>query len=376
MRVVLCDHGLCEAEGHHFNLAAAVREELSARGIDHVVLAHRCLGPALAGELGAVPTFEVSPYDGLADGGALEVVRSFAHVALRFANGLRHAGLRRTDVVVVPTGRPAEMVALALARPRPRAVVVNLMMDDVTTARGTPLVRGLYRLGWTALRAARPGRTTVLTCASAPLARAIGRAAGARVEVVPMTKGYPATGPARTATAPTVAFLGGPRPNKGFDLVPRIAELCVARLPQCRIVVHGMPADELHAVGEAVEILPAGLPRHAYFDLLARVDVAVLPYDAAAFGQMTSGVFSEAVACGIVAVVPAGTWMADVVASGRAAGVVFEGRTAAGITAAVECAVSDLPRLRRLAADRSAAWRASQSVGAWVDAILRLANSA
>src|SRR5262249_24489905 len=143
-------------------------------------------------------------------------------------------------------------------------------------------------------------------------------------------------------------------------------------LPSARIVVQ-MPetlAGRAATWPSNVEVLANGLDRRQYFELLHRTDLVVLPYDARVFGAMVSGVFAEAVACGRATVVPAQTWMAEMLQSGRGAGVVFDHFSVESILHAIESALADLDRLRIRAGQAIGPWRASQSLGAYVDRLL------
>src|SRR5262249_29616429 len=157
------------------------------------------------------------------------------------------------------------------------------------------------------------------------------RVLGESVSTFPIPKGYrPALlDDSRPRTAPVVGILGHSRPDKGFALVPEI----VARCPYLRFFVQVTPDDaEPLWQDRAARMRPAGngITGRGAFDaessdaLLSRVDIVLLPYDAAQSPLRSSGVFAEAVAAGKVTVVPADTWMSMHLAADRAAGVVFD----------------------------------------------------
>jgi hypothetical protein len=110
-----------------------------------------------------------------------------------------------------------------------------------------------------------------------------------------------------------------------------------------------------------IELLPTTENHVQYLRTLARSDIVLLPYDPARYRLLTSGVFCEAASYGKVAVVPDKTWMADQIADGRAAGVLFPEPTAVEMSAAILQAVQEFPRLRAEALPRAAAFRAENS---------------
>lgn len=64
---------------------------------------------------------------------------------------------------------------------------------------------------------------------------------------------------------------------------------------------------------EGVELVYGPLDRPSYQALIGACDVMLVPYSQRNYAARSSGVFAEAVAAGIPAVVPSGTWMGNVV---------------------------------------------------------------
>jgi glycosyltransferase involved in cell wall biosynthesis len=381
MRIVLCDDGLRRRTGHAFNLAAALKEELARRGVELAIWCNASLPKDLRAELDAQPVFDTYPF--VIDGASSRPRQlwDWLVAADRFRRGLRRARPRSGDVLLVPTARPGEILGMAAwllaSRTRASAVWLNFMSDDVSTraAReaGRPFMPRLFRASFAVLRLARRRSRLVLSGQSEAIVRRVARAARLEVRALPVLKGYPQA-PARGFEPPwRIGFLGRPRADKGSDALLRVVELCARELPGCRIVVQLPAKGPLRApegLPPNVEAVETGLARPRYFELLASLHVVVLPYDPRLFGQRTSGVFSEAVAYGCVPVVPAGTWMAEMLAKGHGAGVVFHDRAPERVAEAVRDAVADLPRLGPLALAAREPWRASQSMGAYVDQLL------
>lgn len=137
-----------------------------------------------------------------------------------------------------------------------------------------------------------------LTSASGLLAASLTRLAGDQVVVSPMLHDYPAAPRAEDEIC-TIGFLGSPREDKGRRLLARVAQACAFARPDAQVVVQ-VPASFVDRPPEGwpanVEELPVGLERTAFWELVTRLDLAVLPYDMRTFGMMTSGVFADAVA--------------------------------------------------------------------------------
>jgi hypothetical protein len=115
-----------------------------------------------------------------------------------------------------------------------------------------------------------------------------------------------------------------------------------------------------------------GLLRHeAYLRRLRRSDILLLPYHPRRYALRASGMFSEAMGLGLVTVVPAETWMADMLTAGWGAGATFGGFSAAAIVKAVLNASDMLATLLTAAAQKQEAWRRTHSADALLDVILR-----
>ncbi len=386
MRIVLCDDALRDSSGHFFNLAAGLREALAARGVELAIWSNVALPEALRAELGAEPVFDTTPFEVHERQPRRRQLRAWLGSARRFRRALARAGPRPDDALLLPSARPGEILGLAgwlfAARVRPAAVWLNFMRDEADVRPGResrrPLLPYLYRASFAALRLAGRGSRLRLSTQSEGIARRVGRAARLPVSVLPMLKGYPDP-PARQPAPPwTIGFLGHPRRDKGGQTFLHVVDACARAVPDCRVVVQYPAAwRERLPPGLApnLELVDTGLERGRYFALFERLDLVVLPYDVRLFRKRTSGVFAEALAYGCVTVVPAGSWMADMLEQGRGAGVIYRGRAPHAVAAAVREAVADLDRLRPLALAARAPWRASQGMGAFADRLLAALES-
>ena len=171
-----------------------------------------------------------------------------------------------------------------------------------------------------------------------------------------------------------VAILGGARREKGSHLIPDIVRAC----PNVEFLVQLSndtlsPAEfeELSRVADEPRvsaILGATTPRE-YWSALSKADIVLFPYEVIPYRQRPSGVFGEAAAFGKVVIATAGTWMAEHIEAGRAAGVIAQDLRPDSFANAVAQCVADIDRLRSSARALSTEWRRKVSLSAFVDLI-------
>jgi glycosyltransferase involved in cell wall biosynthesis len=203
---------------------------------------------------------------------------------------------------------------------------------------------------------------------------------GTPVGVAPMPLPYP--DPSQHASArpppalPRVAVLGGMRTEKGSHLIPEIVRACRSRVP-VEFVVHvtnnTLTADAMERlaalVGEpGVSVIDRPMSRAEYYETIAGADLGLFPYEVIAYRQRASGVFGEAVAFGKPVVATRGTWLAQQIEGGRAAGTIFDLEPDSVARAVARC-VDRLEPLTRSAEALAPAWRRTMSLPAFVDLI-------
>lgn len=174
----------------------------------------------------------------------------------------------------------------------------------------------------------------------------------------------------------SLSFLGGARLNKGFHWLPKLIEelRTVPGLSPYRFniqvnyrnVVDSAELKRLQEAGEMLETTDAALFKEelstqAYQQLLADSDIILLPYPQNArplhhYQVGTSGILSEAIAAGKVTVVPAGTWMAEMVEK-YGSGTIFADET--DFVEAVARAIRQYPELKAAAEQARDQWRRS-----------------
>lgn len=166
-----------------------------------------------------------------------------------------------------------------------------------------------------------------------------------------------------------VTYAGDARTEKGYHHLPRVVdaltrgrdrrgELCFqiqSHFPtkegEPRAAKARMELEALAARG--VHLLTSPLDSRTYAALLAQSQLVLLPYDAEAYRNRTSGIFVEALGAGVPVIVPADTWMARQLPPG--AGLTF--RHPMELPSLVEQVRADYPRFRSRAEFHARKWR-------------------
>jgi glycosyltransferase involved in cell wall biosynthesis len=380
VRIVVCDNGLWYPGGHHPAFARGFAEELRRHRVDVAVWGCANVDAETRRATGAQPVFRENVYSFAARRHLL--LHATGELGGRFASDLAAARPRTDDVLFFPNARPPEMYGVGrwLAEGGDVAAVwLNVMADDLTPRRDgrpRPVQAALYRSTVERLARRLPGRL-VVSATSPRLVERLEGTVGRPVVRMPMPKSYfDASPPPRSGAWPTVVCPGGPRYDKGTDLLPSLVRAC---RNEASFVVQSGPLPEKPAVRQAidelrtlegVELVPGPLPRELYESLLARAHLVLLPYRPRGWQAKTSGVFAEAVALGRPVVVPPGSWMASEIAAGRAAGVAFAEHTPNGVVTALRQALARLDALTEQAGRLAPAWRERNGMPAFVDRLL------
>ncbi|NBT25257.1 MAG: hypothetical protein EBT09_01580 [Actinobacteria bacterium] len=258
--------------------------------------------------------------------GAMLGVRAAVH-RWRRARELRHAlatiGSGLPDLVFVPSVSGTELGALDKVFTGSRANCLRIVirrLEDLTFAGG----RGSAR---TAVRRLSK-RGALFYCDTEQLCAHVEAVCGVRPSLIPIPiPPFPKT--EYVAKSPVVAYLGDARVEKGFLHLPGIVRALVEHrdVPSdVRFVIQAAStardAAEVQALARArqsllaidhrrVNVIHVPLPTEAYHRLIQEAAIVFLPYDAVAYADRSSGVFADALACGVAPIVPCGTWMAD-----------------------------------------------------------------
>lgn len=156
------------------------------------------------------------------------------------------------------------------------------------------------------------GRCVLLTD-SEPLGEALGDYFQTPFTVLPIPHtDFPATVPLETLPPPTYCWWpGAPRQEKGWAHIQALAQSAAPTGLNFRLLVAEAAQLEPAPQGAVLEILPNRLSAEDYGHWLNRCQVILLPYDALAYRERTSGIFTEAIIAGRLPFVTEGTWMAQ-----------------------------------------------------------------
>lgn len=123
-----------------------------------------------------------------------------------------------------------------------------------------------------------------------------------------------------------LSYLGDARPEKGFQYLPRLVETLSGEHVRFQIQANfNIPGGEggIAACRRRLRKCPKvvlcekPLDRNEYLSALHKTDIMLILYDPVQYYARSSGIFAEAMAAGIPALVPADTWMSEQVCRGR-----------------------------------------------------------
>lgn len=384
MRIHLIDNGLERYGGHHDHIDRGVKAAAAARGVEISIYCLERPDPALAAELGARPLLRESmyrplnsdPYDG-----AFQDFVGKRRMLIEDLHAL-DGEVAADDLVLLPTVSTPLLAAVGgwlLDRRRPAKVAA--LFHDAPAQIGPGSLAGALL------------RSAVRSCASAKAPMWLAATNEALAETLePVVRG-----PLRVARVnhfvlpidaadgggpePRIGMLGDSRPEKETALVAAIEAVGGLSRP-LRLVAHrhvrapqdGDPVDAALRAEARVELIDGWLDEPAFARLLSSLDAVLLCHDPAAFRERVSGVLGMAAGYGRPVIAPAGTWMAERIARGHAAGVCYDAPDRAAVSAALETLLDDLPAYRAKALEIAGRVRLESSAERLVDRLLRWAN--
>lgn len=174
-----------------------------------------------------------------------------------------------------------------------------------------------------------------------------------------------------------LVYLGNPRAEKGFDLLPSAVQaLKDASIPHCALFQSVAPkgyeepevtAARMRLAGfPSVKLLDQPLTSPEFQSLLLAADIVLLPYRPEAYRARSSGVLVQAIAAGKPIVVPTRCWLGS--QASNAGAVLFDGEKSFG--AAVIDAARRLPELEAQAQARAPAYASFHRAETLVDILL------
>lgn len=373
-RLLLLHHRLTGYTSHHFNESRGFALELARRGAELVVLVHRAAERRIVRELGARAVLEDPTF---------RREWSFEERSRRFVEML-HAQVdrivKRDDRVLCTIATQLEAHALTVwlqevpERKKPFVIVCFISdrwnrFDEAERARQVAEFANAAEV----IRSNGDANRIVYASITEGLAEELRVLLGTNVELAPMPQYYGEPRPPRARSAiPRVAILGGTRGEKGSRRIPEIIRATKGVEFLVHLMNNDLGADEAARLARIreephVTVIEDALPLPEYEAAFDSADIGLFPYDGVPYRQRTSGVFAEMAAHGKPAVVSPGTWMADQIAAGRAAGVIAEDLQPESFARAIARCVAELDSLRQQAQSLSEAFRRTYSIPAFVD---------
>lgn len=103
---------------------------------------------------------------------------------------------------------------------------------------------------------------------------------------------------------------GAPRPDKGLDIIQRLATEVNSEAPPIKLLVAQSAPINYVSGGIKIQKIADKLPRSEYDRNFYSCDLILLPYDSDIYNESTSGIFTECIVAGAIPLVTKGTWMA------------------------------------------------------------------
>jgi len=394
-RCFLLQHGLRGRFSHYLSETEGWHAALPRHGMQPLILVHKNCPPEIACRFGARPIFGLAPDSTISAPDTYEGLRTFIEGSAMIALGCHTIDAdspNPDDIVVLPYANDVEILGLAkwaerrrLARALPFAVVIvhrpdfRWVWDDGSSRLTGDVAQMAYALF--RLREAFGDAGHLVMTTNTPLAHALASIAGQPVVAgcAPMSYSAGDSCAAPQGDRFDAAFVGQMRPEKGSRMLAAIVTDYLAKRPAGRVAIHlDDPAN-----GEAyLNDLPLlrGLPGLTWFEgplsrddygaLLARSNCIVLPFEPSRYTMRISGVFADAVAAGTPVIVPAGTWMAGMLAAGRGGGLTALRHHPVVYAHAIVRLNERLQEMQENAATARTRWRREQSIDRLVEIMM------
>lgn len=339
MRYVVADPSLKSYSGHCFEYMRSLRAALIPRGDEVVLVGNRDMEKEFSAKTHAIPVitywcdarpllFPVDPSSKVGmsairseheksliqDLNLLDEKISFRKDDVFIINTIRHWGLR--GVVRWAEQFPADKL------PKISIILHFTAFPDPEKDDGTA---EFYRDAFLSLKQSAVRDRFTLLADSEELIEEYALFTDIKVDLAPIphcdTAILKSERQANGAQRIKLAYLGEARLNKGFHLLPVLAERIHAKGLQSTVELHIQsfifdPSQDFyrHAMArlfyENIVFYPEQLTAEEYANLLDRADAILLPYRIENYHSQTSGVFAEALAKGKPIITSRGTWMA------------------------------------------------------------------
>lgn len=337
MTLIILDPNLDRETGHHIEWDLTIARAAMERGEKVVIYGHRDCKVGERDKVQIVPWFSETCYasrfpDPIT--GRFDDFRYFNDTLAGELSRLPRELFRASDAVLVPTltdlhllGYVAWMKTFDPARAP--LFVVHLMFPSGLgfaeqfdgTAIADPFQALFYRLAYR--RASEPGASIHFFGGGRQLAREYSALFDAKVEAHPVPNCPRRQAPLGKKRRPgCLLFAGDAKADKGFLLVPGLAERLSTEHPGWDVLIHanaGASWGEALVAYEAVvrlakkrgniKLATGRLTREEYLALMEAADGMIFTYDPVIYACKSSGVLWEAVSLEIPVLVAANTWL-------------------------------------------------------------------
>ena len=393
-RLHVVHHGLRNRRSHYYGEAKGWIAACRERGIDYRLYTHDTAAPEIVRELSALPAFRHRA--GTASTAQLtgQGHSDMAVLAGWFADGcaaLEGEGVGAEDSVVVTFASEIEVLGTAEWLERivpPRRPSVSLIfhrepcLNSVIAEDRTEVTADFSEFigAMTRMKTLLPPERIRLYATTPHLSALLRSVAQHPYEGAPHPSFYLPDDVLAAVPEPRahVCVPGQLRLEKGSELVAEVLLRFAEARPGKRLTVQANEEEDARAMADRLasckspySVYFGELGHAAYQRHLVQSDIVLLPYDWRRYALRASGVFSEAVGFGIVAVVPDRTWMADNLVAGWGGGTIFREQTAASILEALIEASDNHAALREHARKSMQMWRRTHSTAALLEKILR-----
>ncbi|MGH6818366.1 MAG: glycosyltransferase [Methylovirgula sp.] len=408
MEIIVLDNGLLGQGEHSYQLLLEICKALARRGIAYRVFGAKRMHDTLIADIGAIPHFRGSLYEGKFPPFLEFVVRIRALLGdflsgksifseertWRLLNETYEGDLGRLpadvwkheNLVVVPAISQNQIYGLiryllslpSYAQPK---VVCHLMFTPSWTpwGRNGRLGESYYRRAFM-LASSLIDNSLFFTTENDALADVYRREFKINTTILPIA--LPVFWLPQTKTKKVrLGFFGYSKSEKGFHLLPEAIEICRAKQLPVRFIVqiqHSNWEKETIATEKQlrrmpdVELIDGTMSNAEYAEKTNAVDITLLPYDPERFGPRGSGIFTEAVAAGRPIIAAQGIYAATSIERGEAEGEIFAPYDAAALAAAIERLLPRLAECRARAVERAARFARRHSGDAYSDVLLSL----
>jgi len=335
MKLHIFDSPLMDKRGHNYEYAKSICDEWRRCGYEATVYSHQKVEPDIAQSLPAEPLFSRGNFCPLPLDLKITKLNHLVNFPLKnfiFFRELQKVDpnrFSRDDLLLFPSIDYNQLFATLLwYRLLPELqkplLVLLFRYSNVECRPERHMTRHalLYRLSFRFFAKMLADSGIVLTTDSDILAEEYEEISGQGITVMPIPHMPVHAVPEITAGRNDVVFvnLGDAREEKGYHLLPDAVESVLRQRTDVRFVIQTILSEHttdavfqakerLAAYPDRVTIIDRKLNTDEYYDALLAADAVLVPYNPSAYFGRSSGIFSEAVACGKPVITTSGTWM-------------------------------------------------------------------